>query len=318
MKLSSTWYALILIASALLLSGVRSASADPPKPTPRATADSHRKAASEQKPTADHPEQALTDSEQAGALSSTTPDRGAKGNGTASGDRHGAEEERHDRREEALEQSLVCLTAILAGIEVLTLVIFVFTMFANIKAANAAKVGADAAKQSADSTKSSADAVVSQMRLLTRPKIEVSADTLIPENTTVTVHFTAVNAGHTDARVVRQRFALWTHDTHSPWPSEIPSSGRVVHDVLLPEKFAAYDWRSSQLNMTLSITNAPHPTSEWNLFSSSNLEVCISARILYSDESEKNHETLFCRAWSRSERKFLVPDTMPVSYNRST
>src|ERR1039458_6863000 len=103
MKHSSISFASILIASALLLSGVRSASAESPRPTPWATPNSHRETASEQKPTPDHSEPERTDTERASALSSATPDRSAESEGTASGARRAAEEERHDRREELLE-----------------------------------------------------------------------------------------------------------------------------------------------------------------------------------------------------------------------
>jgi hypothetical protein len=314
LKLSSM---LILIASALLLSGASSASADPPKPTQWATPNSHRETAPEQKPTTDNSKQEHADSERAGALSSATPDRIAESVGTGSDSSRATEEERHDRREESLEQRLICLTAILAIIEVITLFIFYYTMKANEVAANAAKVGADAAKMSADATKSSADAVVSQMQLLTRPNIEVHADTLITHNTEVTIYFTVINVGHTDARVLRQRLGLWRKYNGVPWSSEIPL-GETVLDTLLPVKFAAYERRSSQLKQTLSTSAGAHGNNDWAHFMADGLMVCLSGWVVYGDESGKQHETFFCRAWSRVQQKFIIPDTMPGTYNQST
>jgi len=113
--------AVILIASALLLSGERSASADAVKPTPRATPQSHRETATEPKPTPDKSDQTSADRQQADVLALAAPSGATESDSSASAARRTAEEERHDRREESLEQSLVCLTAILAGIEVVTL-----------------------------------------------------------------------------------------------------------------------------------------------------------------------------------------------------
>jgi hypothetical protein len=69
---------------------------------------------------------------------------------TLSGSVNPVEQDRHNRREESLEYELVILTAVLAGIEVVTFIVFFFTMLASIRAANAAKASAEAAKESVD------------------------------------------------------------------------------------------------------------------------------------------------------------------------
>jgi len=164
MKRSSTWFALILIALALLLSGDRSAGADTVNPAPRATPQSHRETATEEEPTANQTDQAGSNRQEADALALAAPSRPEKRASTTSAAHDTSEEERHDRREEALEQRLVCLTAILAIIEVITLFIFVGTMIANIRAANAAKTAAEAAQQSTIETQTLVAASIRQAK----------------------------------------------------------------------------------------------------------------------------------------------------------
>jgi hypothetical protein len=131
----------ILIAWVLLLSAAKSGAKNP---SPGTIPQSHREATPEQKPTSDNAKSPDQQRPTPNAFTAPTPQRLTSISGAAEGGRKATEEERHDRREEALEHQLVCLTAILAGIEVITLVLFFFSMRASIKAANASGASARA------------------------------------------------------------------------------------------------------------------------------------------------------------------------------
>lgn len=145
MKHSKLLSASILIALALLLSAAKNGAENP---SPRTTPQSHGEATPEQKPTADNAKSPDQQRPTPNALAAPAPQRLTGISGAAEGGRKATEEERHDQREEALEHQLVCLTAILAGIEVVTLVLFFFSMRASIKAANASGSSARAADAS--------------------------------------------------------------------------------------------------------------------------------------------------------------------------
>jgi hypothetical protein len=123
----------ILIVSALLLNGASNCAE---KPSPRPTPQSNREATPKQKTTADSATN--PDQRRSTPNSLTAPPSVTSVTDAAESEYRATEEERHNRREETLEHQLVCFNAILAGIEVITLLFFFFTMRANIRAANAA------------------------------------------------------------------------------------------------------------------------------------------------------------------------------------
>lgn len=295
----------MLVSLAVLLSGVRSALADSPKPTPRTTPNGQRETTAEQKPTSAYSDQAGSYGAPTSAASVSNLSRPTESPIASATDEKATEQERHDRREETLENRLVWLTAILAAIEVVTLVIFYFTMTATQTAAYA--------------NKASADRLAEQIKLTTRANIKVYAGTLAnrPQTTTVDVDFTVVNEGHTDAQVILQRFAIWIHPLGLPWPTEIPTAKSVVLDTLLPQKFEAYDSREGRLTMTI-LSSIAAATSDWAIFNSGGSLLCLSGRVQYIDETGKRREFRFCRNWSRNDQQFIVNATMPNAYNRST
>ena len=138
---------LILIGLGLLLSVAKGGAENP---SPRAALQSHRKATPDQ-----NTENTKPYSEQPYGLATSAPSGPAQIGGANCAADKPTEEQRHNRREEALEHQLVCLTAALAIVEVITLFVYFFTMLANIRAANAAKASADAAKASADAANAS-------------------------------------------------------------------------------------------------------------------------------------------------------------------
>lgn len=138
------WLRLIL-TTLVLLSSLGAASGDTLQPTPSTAPQSHRERTSEQETSADYSYRKETNRIIANALALATPSGAAENNSSNSADRGASEEERHDRQEESLEGWLVVLTAVLAGIEVATLIIYFFTMLASLRAADAAKRSADVA-----------------------------------------------------------------------------------------------------------------------------------------------------------------------------
>src|SRR5690242_18509122 len=131
----------IAIVLASLLSAQRSVGS---QPSPGVISQSHREVTLGQNSNADEAKSPDQQRSASNTLADPTPPRVTRGGGTSEGGREATEVERHDLREETLENQLVRLTAVLAGIEIITLVFFFFSMRANIKAANAAKTAADA------------------------------------------------------------------------------------------------------------------------------------------------------------------------------
>lgn len=313
-KLSSV----LLFASALLLSAAKSGSAQ--EPSPRATPQSRREATSEQKRSPAKTEQKSADSPSAGAFALAMPSRAANSDSSARAGRDTSEEQRHDRREEALEHDLVWLTAILAGVNVATTIIFLVTMFANIKAANATKEAADAAR---DNAKSALD----QLRMLTRPRIEMSADALFDSvgTQTMTAYFTLRNAGERSAEIEEQVFVLFTHIAAHTYSPQIPFDfDETLLDRApkpLPQIFESHDRRSSQVtHFKLSLKEfVGNGKSTWQFYLDRGYAACLAGYIRYRDkETKQMHETFFCRAWDRGALQFVIPPKMPDSYNHSS
>lgn len=309
MKHSSTWFALILIASALLLSAGRNISAASHNPREKKHQEPANEAAQTAKPLEPEPSVPLRDFEAAqsallDALRALHAEQEARS------------KDQHPSYEPIYAPSVLIQFALL-------IVGFFYTLYARRQWAaikTQARIANDALienRKAADAAKQSADAAAQQIRFITRPKIEVYADTLITQDTTVSAYYTVVNNGETPARVMLQRMSLWRKYTGVAWPSEMPS-GDTVNDILLPIDFEARDRRSSQLTLKLSFDAGLHPATDWRHFMSDGLFVCLSGHFLYTDESGTKHETFFCRAWSRVLQKFIVPESMPTTYNRQT
>ena len=164
-----------------------------------------------------------------------------------------------------------------------------------------------------------AKATLEQVQLLTRPKVEVSGDTVFEQSTEVTIYFTVLNTGHTEAQITDQRFGIWFYQTSLPFPPALPA-GDVESPAPLPKCFEAYDRRASHISQTLKtdVFIGFSDKSQWHAYVEAIFVACLSGYIRYLDKAGKAHTTFFCRAWNRNERKFVIPLGMPDTYNHST
>lgn len=312
MKRSNIWFASILIASALLLSGVRSASAAPLKPMPRTTPQAERETTSETKPASNNSQQAEPNSPSSYAFPSPTP-RGSTQDANASNSQHTpAEEERHDRQEEALESKLVCLTAILAAIEVATAIIYFVTMLASIRAANAAKDSAHAAYENAEIAKQSFETML-------RGIVEIEPVGIYFTQTTPTVYFVVINSGHRQVGIEEQRFKVTYKPKGDSHPLEFAAGLGDRQFQPIPHAFDAGTRVSDKIagsNLD-GIFAGIGGRSMWQVYCEGELLVCFWAYVRYIDHLGESHETYACIATDNS-KKFAIQPDMPSSYNRRT
>jgi hypothetical protein len=196
MKLLNTWFALILIASALLLSAE---SVNASEPSQRTIPQNQREATAKQKPAHERADPAKSDRRYADALTITTPSRPTESESSADPtsdvadeERHWSVEEAHEARALQVEENLVCLTAGLALINALVMAIYFVTMLASIRATKAAKQSADAAKHSADTAEFA-------FYTTTRPWVLVSDLEIGPSNSGPIVTYKVYNTGPSPA-----------------------------------------------------------------------------------------------------------------------
>jgi hypothetical protein len=195
------------------------------------------------------------------------PDGTAKSDSAASDARRAAEEKRHDQREELLEDRLVCLTAILAAIEIGTLFIFYFTMKAN-------EVAAKAAKESADSYSK-------QLALQARPLLRVRQARVETERPYIKVNYVLVNVGGSIAHIISL--------THSLSVGTAPPQifGEEPFDLAPGQKFVA-------MLQTGSSHSRDQPLPPLRL----------SGRVIYQDDAGIVRETSFDRPYYLAGRSF--------------
>lgn len=155
-----------------------------------------------------------------------------------------------------LESQLVRLTAILAGIEIITLVFFFFSMRANIKAANAAKTAADAATKGARTAELA-------FYTATRPWVLISDFEMGPDDRGPVITYKIYNSGTTPALlygmeiraeasafppmnnpVSLEQVATRVIAIHVPPHSDV-TRGFVAQE-FVPTSLSSEDWRAIQ------------------------------------------------------------------------
>jgi hypothetical protein len=159
-----------------------------------------------------------------------------------------------------------------------------------------------------------------QLRMNTRPYVEMFADTLFDDvgTQTMTAYFSLVNVGERDAEIEEQAFVLWTFQATLPYPQEVPFDDESPKP--LPETFESHDRRSNQVtHRKLSLTVFVGSESTWDFYLAGRYVACLAGYIRYRDnETKQLHETHFCRSWNHSAREFGIPPKMPDTYNHST
>jgi hypothetical protein len=166
---------------------------------------------------------------------------------------------------------------------------------------------------------------LTQLQLLTRPKLEIFGDTVLEQSTEVTAYFTVVNKGERAAYIEEQTFVLWDHIALLAYPQRSPF---LINDGVsesspkpLPQRFDSHDSRISQVTNFEFSSNEfrGYGKSIWQSYVDGDDVACFAGYVRYRDiDTNQIHETSFCRTWDRKALYFVIPPKMPPSYNHST
>jgi hypothetical protein len=319
MKHSSTWFASILIASALLLNVGRNVSAASDQTRPNKHQKSAHEEAQTAKPLQPEPSVPLRDFEaaQTAALDALSA-------------LHAEQEVRAKEQHASYEP--IYAPSVLIQFALLVVGVF-YTLYAKrqwasiqeqARIANESltqnRIAANAAKTAAEAAKLQAEAAMKTFQIAVRAKINVHPTVALEseEDQTLLVFFEVFNQGQTAAKVNFQcfnffyKFKPWTYTPIFPdTPQNTPSP--------VPETFQAHDRISGRIEtVKLDGLIADGPTREWDLYIAGEMLVCFCAHIAFFDEGGLFHETFLCETWDRTARRFLVDPATPRGWNQGT
>ena len=171
--------------------------------------------------------------------------------------------------------------------------------------------------------KSTADAALKQANLAWRSfemtlagKIEIDATQISIDKSTLKIYFTVLNVGHRAVTIKKQAFGLWRKTIGNPWPIEF-----IIDETKspkpLPNIFEAHSRVSERIEGTMDVFVGVGLNAT-DAFKEGRLIICLASYVAYSDHLDDTREIYSAMAWDWAKSKFVIPSDMPSIYNRTT